>query len=67
MSQTAFASALPFGELFITLTIVLFAFTTMLGWSYYGERCAQYLWGTKFGVYGEHYLPFWALSSRRLQ
>jgi|SRR5690554_91189 len=47
MSQTAFASALPFGELFITLTIVLFAFTTMLGWSYYGERCAQYLWGTK--------------------
>ncbi|BFM20809.1 alanine/glycine:cation symporter family protein [Gilvimarinus japonicus] len=47
MSQSAFASALPFGELFITLAIALFAFTTMLGWSYYGERCAQYLWGTK--------------------
>jgi AGCS family alanine or glycine:cation symporter len=47
MSQAAFASALPFGELFITLAIALFAFTTMLGWSYYGERCAQYLWGVK--------------------
>ena len=47
MSQAAFASVLPFGELFISLAIALFAFTTMLGWSYYGERCAQYLWGTK--------------------
>ncbi|WP_049721597.1 alanine/glycine:cation symporter family protein [Gilvimarinus polysaccharolyticus] len=47
MSQSAFASALPYGGLFITVAIALFAFTTMLGWSYYGERCAQYLWGVK--------------------
>lgn len=46
MSQMAFASAMPFGETVITLAIALFAFTTLLGWSYYGERCAQYLFGT---------------------
>ena len=26
---------------------VLFAFTTILGWNYYGERCIEYLFGTK--------------------
>jgi len=25
----------------------LFAFTTLLGWSYYGERCAEYLFGVR--------------------
>lgn len=47
MSQAAFASAIPFGEYIISLGIVLFAFTTILGWSYYGERCAQFLLGPK--------------------
>lgn len=47
MSQAAFASALPYGDVIITVAIVIFAFTTLLGWSYYGERCAQYLFGTK--------------------
>ncbi|MCP8898571.1 alanine/glycine:cation symporter family protein [Gilvimarinus xylanilyticus] len=45
MSQAAFGGTLVFGEAFITLAIVLFAFTTLLGWSYYGERCAQFLFG----------------------
>jgi AGCS family alanine or glycine:cation symporter len=26
---------------------VVFAFTTILGWSYYGERCAEFLFGVK--------------------
>ena len=47
MSQAAFASALPGGEVLISLALVLFAFTTILGWSYYGERAAQYLFGVK--------------------
>ena len=29
------------------MCIVLFAFPTMLGWSYYGERCAEFLVGPK--------------------
>ncbi len=47
MSQTAFSSAIPQGQHLIALSISLFAFTTLLGWSYYGERCAQYLMGER--------------------
>ena len=47
MSQAAFASSLPGGEVIISLALVLFAFTTILGWSFYGERAARYLFGRK--------------------
>jgi len=47
MSQAAFASSLPGGDILISLALVLFAFTTILGWSYYGERAAQFLFGVK--------------------
>lgn len=47
MTLSAFESALPFGENILSMCIVLFAFTTMLGWSYYGERCAEFLVGPK--------------------
>lgn len=43
MSQAAFSSTLPFGEQIVALSLSLFAFTTILGWSYYGERCAEFL------------------------
>ena len=29
------------------LIIILFAFTTILGWNYYGERCTEYLFGVR--------------------
>ena len=32
----------------LTISLVLFAFTTILGWNYYGERCMVYLFGTKY-------------------
>ncbi|TDP59088.1 alanine/glycine:cation symporter family protein [Aminicella lysinilytica] len=35
------------GKAIITLALALFAFSTILGWSYYGERCAEYLCGPK--------------------
>jgi len=47
MTLEVFDSSLPFGGDILTLCIALFAFTTMLGWSYYGERCAQFLLGPK--------------------
>ena len=47
MTLAAFNDALPFGDLVLSLCVVLFAFTTMLGWSYYGERCAEFLLGPK--------------------
>ena len=48
MTQAAFGSILPtVGPLFLTLSLSLFAFTTILGWSYYGERCFEFLFGVK--------------------
>ncbi len=35
------------GEHIVTLGLVVFGFTTILGWSYYGEKCAEYLFGEK--------------------
>ena len=35
------------GESIITISLILFAFTTIIGWSYYGERCSAYIFGTK--------------------
>lgn len=35
------------GEYVVSIGVVLFAFSTMLGWSYYGEKCAEYLFGEK--------------------
>ncbi|MBN2866062.1 MAG: alanine:cation symporter family protein, partial [Thiotrichales bacterium] len=31
----------------VAISLAFFAFTTLLGWSYYGERCAEYLAGTQ--------------------
>ncbi|UPA31639.1 sodium:alanine symporter family protein [Terrisporobacter glycolicus] len=48
MTQSAFASVLPnSGPIFLTISLSLFAFTTILGWSYYGERCFEFLFGVK--------------------
>ncbi|MBL6698132.1 MAG: sodium:alanine symporter family protein [Luminiphilus sp.] len=47
LTAMAFGSAIPGGELVVTLGVVLFATTTMIGWSFYGERCVVYLFGTR--------------------
>ncbi|MFQ5564684.1 MAG: alanine/glycine:cation symporter family protein [Parvularculaceae bacterium] len=45
---SAFEAALPgIGGHVVTISLALFAFTTILGWSYYGERCAEYLFSEK--------------------
>lgn len=35
------------GNSIVNLSIIFFAFTTIIGWNYYGEKCAQYVVGTK--------------------
>lgn len=42
--ETVFGS---FGNKFISIAVMLFAFSTILGWSYYGERAIEYLFGVK--------------------
>lgn len=48
LSTLAFETVLPgIGSYVVVLGLVVFSFTTILGWSYYGERCAEYLFGTR--------------------
>ncbi len=48
LTQAAFATVFGnTGSIALTISLVLFAFTTILGWSYYGERCIEFLFGTK--------------------
>lgn len=47
LTTMAFAEAFPGGQYIVTFGLCLFAFTTMLGWSFYGERCVVFLFGAK--------------------
>ena len=48
LTQLAFQSALPgFGDQLVALALAVFALTTIFGWSFYGERCWNYLVGPK--------------------
>jgi AGCS family alanine or glycine:cation symporter len=43
----AFGQVGGFGPFILTIALITFAFSTILGWSYYGERCTEYLLGSK--------------------
>jgi AGCS family alanine or glycine:cation symporter len=49
MTTTAFAHGLAgsIGNYIVTIGLIFFAFTTILGWNYYGERCTEYLFGVR--------------------
>jgi len=47
LSAAAFDHLLSGGHYVVSLGLVIFAFTTILGWAYYGERCVVYFFGTK--------------------
>ncbi|BAP61854.1 Na+/alanine symporter [Methanococcus maripaludis KA1] len=59
LTTAAFGSLLPYshlmiggnetslGALLVTIGLIFFAYSTVLGWSYYGEKCFEYLIGTK--------------------
>lgn len=52
----------PFiGQVCVTLSLVFFAFTTILGWDYYAERCVEYLTNGKMGVV-KVYRYLWILA-----
>ena len=50
MTSAAFATVLPWFPLVLSFAVVMFAFSTMISWSYYGERCATYLFGPAASV-----------------
>ncbi len=47
MTASAFESAIPGGYYICMIGVILFAFTTILGWAYYAERCFEFLFGVK--------------------
>lgn len=47
LTLAAFQSVVSWGGYIVTLGLVLFAFTTLLGWAYYGEKCVEYIFGVR--------------------
>jgi len=45
--QIGLSPFFPFGGFIVTLSVLLFAVSTSISWSYYGDRAAQYLFGFK--------------------
>ncbi len=67
LSAAAFEQAMPgVGGYILTLALVIFAFTTILGWSYFGEKCWEYMVGTKsilpFRILWVVAVPFGAIA-----
>ena len=67
LSAAAFEQAMPgVGGYILTLALVVFAFTTILGWSYFGEKCWEYMVGTKsilpFRILWVVAVPFGAIA-----
>ena len=46
LSTLAYGQGIVGGNYIVTIGLVVFAFTTLIGWSYYGERCAEFIFGT---------------------
>jgi AGCS family alanine or glycine:cation symporter len=56
LTKAAFSKIPYIGSIILTVGIVTFAFSTILGWSYYGEKAVEYLGGKKLIIY---YRLFW--------
>lgn len=52
MSAQAFNIGLPggWGQYIVSIGLAIFAFTTIIGWSFYGEKCTQFLFGEKSNI-----------------
>ena len=65
VTSYAFAQGMSFapfiGQLCVTLSLLFFAFTTILGWDYYAERCVEYLTGGSMTVV-KFYRYLWILA-----
>ena len=60
LTSTSFDSAVAGGRYIVTVSLAIFAFTTILGWSYYGERCWQYLFSERSLMV---YRALWVLAA----
>lgn len=64
LTAAAFGSVISWFPMILSVSVVLFAYSTMISWSYYGERCWTYVFGEKFSmVYRVIFLVFIVLAS----
>ena len=49
------------GQYIVAIGLLLFAFSTAISWSYYGDRAVTYLWGTKYVICLPDVLRIWVL------
>lgn len=47
MAIYAFNASLPGGAYIVSIGLILFAFSTVIAWAYYGEKCCEYLFGAR--------------------
>jgi len=64
LTSRAFESVIPWFPMVLAVAVVLFAYSTMISWSYYGERCWSHLFGGKSAmVYRIIFVVFTFLGS----
>jgi len=47
LAMAAFQNGIPFGGFVVTISLILFGYSTIVGWAYYGEKCTEYLFGLR--------------------
>jgi AGCS family alanine or glycine:cation symporter len=50
LTSAAFGTAISWFPIVLSIAVVLFAYSTMISWSYYGERCWTYMFGERFSM-----------------
>ena len=60
LTSAGFQNSIAGGQYIVTVALAVFAFTTILGWSYYGERCWQYLFSERSLLV---YRALWVLAA----
>ena len=64
LTSAAFGTVISWFPVILSFSIVLFAFSTMISWSYYGERSWTYLFGEKYTlVYKLMFVSFTVIAS----
>lgn len=47
LTAAAFSTTIPFASLLVALCSFLFGFSTLIGWCYYGEKCVEFMFGSR--------------------
>ena len=64
LTSAAYGTVISWFPVILTFSVILFAFSTMISWSYYGERSWTYLFGEKYTlVYKLIFISFTVMAS----